>query len=342
VSSAGEVWICPPLDGPSTGGTLYNTRLLTALAARGVRVKAVELGEGRRALEAGAPGRYWIDSLFLDRVPELSRENSAGAPLGLVVHYLPSLVALGRVPRLEELSPVERTALALARRFLVTSPFARDVLVALGVPEAAVVTVEPGIDGDPAGAARTDVEERRPFLTVLMVANIVAGKGVAPFLRALAPLSDGAPFALTLIGSLSVDAGYASECRRIVDGSPALSARVRFADSLPHDAVLDRIRSHDLLISASRMEAYGMALAEARALGTPILARSGGNIAAHVSPSAGGELVDDDAALARAVVRLAREQNEVQVRASLARAARTARTWADAASDFIRETSAPV
>jgi glycosyltransferase involved in cell wall biosynthesis len=340
VSSFDEVWICPPLDGPCTGGTLYNARLLRALAARAVRVSAIGLEEGRRALRAGAPGRYWIDSLFLERVPELMRENTAGAPLGLVVHYLPSLVALGRVPRPSELSPAEQAALEIARCFLVTSPFTRDALVGLGVPEAAVAIAEPGVER--AALPATEVGARRPLLSALMVANLVAGKGVAPFLRALAPLSDGAPFELTVIGSHSLDIAYASECRGIVEASQALSGRVRFASQLPHEAVLDSIRAYALFISASRMESYGMALAEARAMGTPILARSGGNIEAHVKPRAGGELVADEAALADAVVRLARQPDEIRRRSVLARAAITARTWGDAASDFLQAIRAPI
>ena len=333
-----EVWICPPLDGPSTGGTLYNARLVDALATCAVRVNAVDLAEGRRALRAGVPGRSWIDSRFLEHVPELSRDNAGRATLGLVVHYLPSLVELGRVPRPSELSAAERVALEKVDRFLVTSPFSREVLVALGVPEGAMVVVQPGVSR----AARTDAGARPPHLSALMVANIVPGKGIASFLRALAPLSDGVSFALTLIGSLSLDAEYGSECRRIVEAAPALASRVRFAGSLPHDVVLDCIGACDLLISASRMESYGMALAEARAMGTPIVARSGGNTRAHVSENAGGELVDDDGALASAVVRLAREPGEIRRRASLAERARTARTWGDAAADFIREARAPV
>jgi glycosyltransferase involved in cell wall biosynthesis len=342
VSSLDEVWICPPLDGPRTGGTVYNARLLGALAARAVAVKAIGLEEGRLALRAGVPGRYWIDSLFLDRVPELVRVNAAGAPIGLVVHYLATLVALGRIPRPGELSLVERTALELVRRFLVTSPFTHDVLVALGVPEAAIATAAPGVDASPGPVSSTEAGSRRSFLSALMVANLVAGKGVAPFLRALAPLSGGVPFELTLIGSLVLDAEYASECRGIVEGTPGLSPRVHFAGSMAHEAVLDRIHACELLISASRMESYGMVLAEARAAGTPILARSGGNAAAHVAANTGGELVADDAALANAVVRLARERGELRRRALLARGARTARTWSDAASDFVRQVRAPV
>ena len=338
MTALNEVWICPPLDGPSTGGTLYNARIIDALAGCAVTVTALGLEEGRRALRAGASGRYWIDSLFLDHVARLVRENTALLPLGLIVHYLPSLVALGRVPRKSELSTAERAALELVRHFLVPSPFSRDVLVELGVPSEAIAVAEPGVAGHVSSCSRAS----RSFLSAVMVANVVAGKGVAPFLRALAPLSDGVPFELTVIGSLTIDEAYAFECRRIVEVSTALSGRVHFVGPMPHQAVLDSIRAHDLLISASRMESYGMALAEARAAGTPILSRGGGNAAAHVDTDSGGELVGDDAALASALVRLAREPDELRRRALAAASARRARTWGDAASDFIEQLRARV
>jgi glycosyltransferase involved in cell wall biosynthesis len=341
VTALNEVWICPPLDGPSTGGTLYNARIIDALASCAVRVTALGLEEGRRALRAGASGRYWIDSLLLDHVGRLVRENTALLPLGLVVHYLPSLVALGRVPRRSELSAAERAALELVRHFLAPSAFSRDVLVELGVSSEAIVVVEPGVDGHVVAASSCS-RAPRSFLSAVMVANVVAGKGVAPFLRALAPLSDGVPFELTVIGSLKMDDAYASECRRIVEGSAALFERVHFVGPMPHQAVLDSIPTHDLLISASRMESYGMALAEARAAGMPILSRGGGNAAAHVGGDSGGELVVDDAALAGALVRLAREPNELRRRALVAASARRARTWGDAASDFIEQLRARV
>jgi glycosyltransferase involved in cell wall biosynthesis len=86
------------------------------------------------------------------------------------------------------------------------------------------------------------------------------------------------------------------------------------------------------------MESFGLALAEARALGVPIVARAGGNAAAHVDAAAGGRLVGDDAALAAECALLARDPAERQARRAAAQAARSrsrSRSWADAARDLL-------
>src|SRR5262249_10204721 len=155
-------------------------------------------------------------------------------------------------------------------------------LSALGAGAASrpLLVVEPGLDaalrhrgGRPGG--------ERDVVHGILVANLVAGKGVLPFLEALAPhLRAGAPVALTVIGSLAMDSVYAAACQERVAREPALAAAVRFVGPLPHAEVLARLDASDLLVSPSRMESFGLALAEARALGVPIVARAGGNAAA--------------------------------------------------------------
>ena len=43
--SLAHVFVCPSLDGPLTGGTLYNRELLGALAAYGVAARALTIDE---------------------------------------------------------------------------------------------------------------------------------------------------------------------------------------------------------------------------------------------------------------------------------------------------------
>ena len=107
-----------------------------------------------------------------------------------------------------------------------------------------------------------------------------------------------------------------------------------FLDEIPQAQVFDQLARSALLVSASRMESYGMALAEARAHGTPILARAGGHVAAHVDPAAGGQLVADEAELAHAFVALLRRPTELERRIGLAEAARQTRSWHLTALEF--------
>jgi glycosyltransferase involved in cell wall biosynthesis len=355
VTESRHVFVTPPLDGTPTGGTIYNGQLIQALLHAGVRAERLDLDAARHGLASGAAGAFWIDSLYLGALPELVRESTAKPELGLVAHYLPSLVARGDAWRPRDLTPVEQAALHAARTIIVPSPWLRDVLESTGVPSDRVRVVEPGVDTGE--GIRSRVTSDNAPLSALLVGHVVQGKGIAPFLRALSsclaevPPPDASPtaaparaappippFVLTIVGDLEIDAGYAAECRELVRSHAPLGAIVRFASALPQAEVFSKMRDADVLVSASRMESYGMALAEARALGLPILARRSGHVSAQVDPARGGELFEDDAALASALIQLSRGRDELAERRRRAERSLNLRTWNDAARDFLGTT----
>jgi glycosyltransferase involved in cell wall biosynthesis len=300
------LFVIPDAQASISGGNLYNQGLLSALRQAGADVRVAQLDAA-----VGGADVVFVDSLYLDHLPRLKR--MLGSPCWLLCHYLPSLVASA------EPSAAERAALAAADGFLVTSDFMARTLAALETRP--TVVVPPAID------VGTRSWQPSDHVRGVMVANLIPGKGVLPFLDALLP----AHFELAVIGSLEVDANYAAACQ-----ARAAGHAVHFAGPLSHPAMLDRVAASDLFISASRMESFGMALGEARALGVPIVARAGGNVAAHVDESAGGRLVATDEALAAECARLAQDPRELARRRDAARRARPpARTWADAAREFI-------
>ena len=333
--AAEHCFVVPALDGPITGGTLYNRELLAALRAyastslRSLEPSAPELGE---VLDAASS--VWVDSLYLEQLPELKRRTAAR--LGLILHYLPSFVDLGRAGTMAELSRVERRALLCADAFLVTSAFMRNALEELEVPnKKTLLVLEPGTHAT-LSASRPAA---RAELRVVLVGNVVPGKGIEPFLRALESLLDaGDRVRVSIVGSLSPDPDYAEGCRRLVSRSRVLAERVVFFGGLSQPATLAQLARSDLFVSASRMESFGMALYEARVVGVPILARSGGNAAEHVDPEAGGQLVASDDELARACLALARQPALYAERAACARArAPLARSWQSAALEFVTQ-----
>jgi glycosyltransferase involved in cell wall biosynthesis len=84
------------------------------------------------------------------------------------------------------------------------------------------------------------------------------------------------------------------------------------------------------------MESYGMALAEARTMGLPVLAVSGGNVSAHVSAQSGGRLCADPSELAEACVELAADARARTALLALARrAAPPPRPWSRVADEFV-------
>ena len=331
-----HVFVTPPLDGPPTGGTIYDAELIRALVRAQVPVRRVDLDAASRALSSGAVNEaFWVDSLYLDALPALARHAGSCHSVGLIAHYLPSLVASGAAFTPAHLTSVERAALDAGTTIVVPSPWFRDVIESVGVSCDRIRVVEPGIDD-------VDFSVPRPMpggapLAALLVGNVVPGKGIAPFLEALAAglAARPSPVVVVIVGSLEEDVQYVAECRAMVRARPSLEGAVHFASVLPHAEVIRAMRQSDVLVSASRMESYGMALAEARSLGLPILARRGGNAPAHVDPVAGGELFEDDAALSEAVLRMSRDRDELARRRLRATSQVRRRTWDAAARDFL-------
>jgi len=319
------VLIAPDPEASISGGNLYNRGLARALAARGVEVRVVALDGARGALAAAPAGAVvLLDSLYLDVLPAL-RAAAVGQSVMLLAHWLPSLVRHGGVPPREALSGDEQAALAEADAVVVPSAFMARAVAALGAERAHVV--EPAVELPPVAG----VPEEGALLRAIAVANVVPGKGLLGLVEALRPaLVAGAPLGLTIVGSLEPDRAYAEQCLARAAGVAA----IRFAGARSHAQALALVAGSDLFVSASRMESYGMALAEARALGVPIVARAGGNVAAHVDERAGGRLVADEAEVAAECLRLAGDRAELARRRAQARAGRPARSWDDAAAEL--------
>ncbi|HEV8245148.1 MAG TPA: hypothetical protein VGP93_05245, partial [Polyangiaceae bacterium] len=89
MAAACHWFVVPDLDGPITGGTLYNRELSCALARAQIPCAALDVSGARSKLAAGSEGFFWLDTLYLAALPELASENCARRPLGLLMHYLP-------------------------------------------------------------------------------------------------------------------------------------------------------------------------------------------------------------------------------------------------------------
>lgn len=327
-----HTFVVPALDGPITGGTRYNGELLRVLGELGVSARAVDLDAARGLLAAGE-GRTFIDSLFLRDVPELRASARAGAKLGLVLHYVPSLVARALGEDQSGLERMETDAFACVDAIVVPSALTQRWLERRGVDRPRVVAIEPGCTVRPAG--ETPSVER---VAALIVSNLVRNKGILEFLQALADgVSASDDFSLVVVGGESAEPEYARTCRAFAEADEALRTRVRFEGAVDPSSVGERLGRSNLFVSASFIETYGMALGEARAAGVPILALDAGNARAHVSTEAAGELLATHRNLADALVRVCRDQSEIERRVTAARAVALSnepRSWNDAAREF--------
>jgi glycosyltransferase involved in cell wall biosynthesis len=285
-----------------SGGNLYNRALLEALETL-VPVRRLSLAEWRGELGAGTPGCFFLDSLDLNQTSELARRRS-GQYFGLVVHHLPSLEP--DLPEDAAARRFEAEALASFDLFLCTSPFTSEYLRKRGLPAARLITVVPAPP-----ALRAALRGYEPPLSALMVANLVPRKGVLELLRALASSAEHPQFLLTIVGRDDIDPAYASACRAFLAGCPYLAACVRIDPAVSHERLQKYYETNDLVVSAAKMETFGMALQEARAHGLPLLVLDAGFARAHVDAGANGLVVSDIAALVTAFSGLARDPSRM-------------------------------
>jgi glycosyltransferase involved in cell wall biosynthesis len=332
--SARHRFIVPGAAAGISGGNLYNRALLAACCEARASVAAVAIERAGEQLRTADAGFFWLDTLYLEdfrALDTLTRRSS----FGLLIHYLPSLVDRGDSMGREGLTEDERHALDRADAFIVTSAWMRDAVRRLSDPHRPCLLVEPG---RPEAPAETPPQPATGGVRAVLVANLVPGKGILPFLRALgAELTATDRLELAIVGG-SPDEAYAERCHAAVASDPQLSARVSFTGELAPGAVCSRVARGNLFVSSSLFEAYGMALCEARVAGVPIVARAGGNAAAWTLPESGGELCAGDRELARSVVRLCRDSASHASRLELAQSARLPpRPWSHAAFEFIAQ-----
>jgi glycosyltransferase involved in cell wall biosynthesis len=209
----------------------------------------------------------------------------------------------------------------------------REVVASLDFGERPVLCVEPGCELR-AAAAIPGVSEG---VRALLLSHVVSGKGIEPLLSALAlSLSPQDRFELRIAGDLQAEPAYAARCQALVAAEPLLARQVRFCGLLSEADAHAALFASNLLLSASFMESYGMALSEARCAGLPVLARDGGNVRALVEPAAGGQLVAGATELAEACVRLCRDPAEHERRLVAAhKHPPPARSWRCAAEQFL-------
>lgn len=327
------VFVLPDPAGVVSGGHLYNQRIIQALCDKGCCVEQIELAQAGVRM-ASSSSRFVFDSLYLDpeAAVELSRlplENSASI---FLAHHLHSLFP-----------PAGRTAEAVfaehewphLRRFSncwATSPFMAEYLVAKGIEPRRIVTVEPALEAVEPGRLELEDPPR-----VLVVANLIARKGVLELLSCLSTESELPAFELRILGG-DLEPEYARACRELVAGHPALASRVVFAGTRLPEEMPAEYRRGDLLVSVAAVETFGMALQEAMAHGLPLLLREGGYSGRHLVGRGAGEVHETVEELVVSMLGLLDMTEQLTALKRAARAARPeARSWTDAAVSLLEQ-----
>ena len=124
--------------------------------------------------------------------------------------------------------------------------------------------------------------------------------------RAVAALPAGTKLDAVVVG----DGPQAGAMRRYINRH-GLHDAVTLVGHQPRPEIARRLADADVFLAPATLESFGIAALEAAAAGVPVLGRRGTGLAEFVGDGAGGLLVDSDAALSDALVRLATGSTDI-------------------------------
>lgn len=274
-----------------SGGNVYDRRVRDGLAGLGWDVSMTE------AADADAV------AVALDEVPRGSTVLIDGLVAGWAPSAIEAAAAQSRVIVLAhmvmtafpdpdpEAADSERRALGQATRVIATSEWTASELILLGIVDEDRVSVAvPGAVDGPVSRGRSG--------GLLCVGAVAPHKGQDILLDALGRVRD-LDWTCTVAGSRTADPDFA---RRIATSAAPFGARIQMPGVLHDEALQAAYQCAGVLVAPSRAESFGMAIADARRRGLPVIAAAVGGIPEAVA--GGGALLvktDDPAALATAL-----------------------------------------
>jgi glycosyltransferase involved in cell wall biosynthesis len=323
----------------ASGGYGYDRAVLAQAPALGVDMRPLalpggfpspdgaEIAASVAALRAAlTPGDVaLIDGLAYGALPEAAI-SAIGAPIVALCHHPLCLETGLSEESATRLFASEKTALALARRIIVTSAAtAADVRRLFTIPAEKIAIAPPGT----APGLRAPRRGDPPM--ILALGSLIARKGYDVLLEALSGLGD-LPWLLRIGGSPRAAPEIAAQLHARA-GRADLAGRVEFLGEVSGAGVGQLLQGADLFVSASFYEGYGMALAEALSFGLPIVAARGGAVESTLPEDAALKVEPGDVAGLRAALRAALSDGaETAKRADAAwRAGQTLPDWPDTA-----------
>jgi glycosyltransferase involved in cell wall biosynthesis len=276
------------IDDPArpSGGNSYDRRLAGELTASGWNVRellvagpwprpdAVALSRLGRAVGAVPDGGLvLLDGLIASAGGAVLLAESARLRLVVLVHMPFGDVAVD--------ADAEHAVLTQVRAVVTTSAWTRERLLdRYRLPPERVHVARPGADrGDEApgtpGGGR-----------LLCVAAVVPHKGHDLLLHALRGIASP-PWRCTVVGPVDGDPPFVERLRR-QSADWGLADRICFAGPRVGEELRRQYRAADVLVLPSRLEAYGMVVTEALAVGLPVIAAAVGGVPEALGRTADG------------------------------------------------------
>jgi glycosyltransferase involved in cell wall biosynthesis len=328
----------------TSGGYLYDRRLVEGLELAGHAVRVVELAgchplpddAARDAARAALQGVATEEVVVVDGLglpacdPALLRARRA---IGLIHH--PTALEAGLQPEeRDELTRLEAERFAACARLVATSALTARGLPALGAEASRIGVVEPGTDPAPRAAGSGG-----PGARILAVGSLTPRKGHDVLLRALATLGD-LEWELRIAGP-APDPVHAHGLQALAE-ELGIAGRVALLGEIPAQLLEAEYAGADIFALATFHEGYGMAAAEAMARGLPLALTAGGAVAEVISrPAAVLSPPGDFRSLAKGLRRMILDEDlRAQMSDAAWEAAQRLPRWSDRAALFLAEIEA--
>jgi len=334
----------------ATGGYAYDREVAAALTRAGWKISIEQLAENLALPEAKAAATQYletlpddslvlVDGLALADLAVCLTSHSRRLRFVAIVHHPAALETGLSEARASEVARSELLALRVMHAVVCTSDWTARTLSDLGLPSTPIHVVEPGTDvrtaQRPSQSLRRAPEAAHAAgLRLLCVATITPRKGHDLLVCSLAKLAD-LRWRLTCIGSRERAPLHAQNVDALIQ-SHALQDRITMAGEVDRGRLIDAYNEADLFVLASKLEGYGMALAEARAAGLPIVATRGGAIAETLADAAAVVVEPDSPERLAGALRTIIAQPEVwlALAGAASEKAHTSRTWEAAAAEL--------
>lgn len=305
---SGLLLLQPPARGRISGGYRFNAALARALKARGIGL--LEEWDPGQAPPENTAGRVLVDSLYLHRpAPErVAGWLRAGGRAGyLLAHYLPL-----EDPTLAEAAKTAwyesaRTWLSSLQGIFCTGQGQAEAwrrhfpqlgcihFLPPAIPDRRTIPFPPPPQG-----------HGKP-LRLVTVGTLSPSKGQHEILDTLRDLRDRA-FQWDLVGSCEEHPHYVRQLKERIR-TDNLTHNIVFHGSLSPEQSAGLLERAHLCVSASRLESFGMANAEALARSVPLLAFDAGDLPLWIDHGPGSWIMDsrDPSAWRRRLKQLVRE-----------------------------------
>lgn len=321
-----------------TGGYAYDRRLVAELQALGHKVTHLPLSNqfplpdtqalaDAEARFAALPDQAIViaDGLAYGVMDRIAEQHGKRLHIIALCHHPLMLEAGLSAPQVAQLFQSEQRALNAARAVIVTSAMTGKILSEqFTIPAAKITVALPGTD-------------RQPFApcignppVLLTLATLTRRKAHDVLIDALAQIKH-LQWTARFVGGMEFDPQWVALLKNKV-ASYGLAQRILFVGTVTDSA--SEYISSDLFVLPSLFEGYGMAFAEALALGLPVVAARAGAVPDVVPDTAGILVAPNDAtALADALQHLLTDAAlRQQLQTGAQAAAKMLPSWADTAA----------